>query len=519
MTPSASLPGVQERVALLAKLYLALGTFFIVATNVHRIAFLDAGIRDVLDVTTLTQLPMMLLQLGVWYAARRGSLRTERLVALGDIVVSLGTMAGIALRVPLVTWMPSHRIEVAIVLASCCVLLSRAIVVPSTPRTTAIVTAIGVVPAVLLAKGAETMAFTSMWGVAIVCLATFVSRTIYGLREKVTRAKQLGQYVLERKIGEGGMGQVYLARHRTLRRPTAVKLLPPERAGSATVARFEREVRQTSRLSHPNTVAIYDYGRTHDGVFYYAMEYLDGIDLQRLVEREGPLPPSRIVHILRQITGALGEAHTRGLVHRDIKPANVILCDRGGVKDTVKVVDFGLVKEVSTDPALTDLNAIIGTPRYLSPEAIMSPDAVDGRADLYSLGVLAYFLLTARDLFDGKNMMEVCVAHLTEPPISPSVRRPDLLVPADLERIVLACLEKNPAARPANAIELREALRACDLPEWTEADAERAWSDQGERSGLDPERTTSGRPAIDALGKTEPTRSYKVGMARAAGRA
>ena len=228
------------------------------------------------------------------------------------------------------------------------------------------------------------------------------SQVIYGLRAQVVEAERMGQYVLEKRR-RSGMGTVYLARHALLRRPTAIKLLPADKAGAETISRFEREVQNTSMLSHPNTVAIFDYGRTPEGVFYYAMEYLEGVDLQRLVERFGPQSPARVVHILAQICGALAEAHARGLVHRDVKPANAILCERGGVPDTGKVVDFGLVKDMGTrarspagsDAALqTDINTIVGTPADLAPEAIASPDEVDARSEIYAIGAVG--LLPAR---------------------------------------------------------------------------------------------------------------------------
>ena len=256
------------------------------------------------------------------------------------------------------------------------------------------------------------------------------------------------------------MGAVYRARHAMLRRPTAVKLLPPERAGGHDVHRFEREVQATALLSHPNTVAIYDYGRTPDGIFYYAMEYLEGIDLEALVTGFGPQPPGRVVHLLGQVAGALGEAHAAGLVHRDVKPGNVILCQRGGAPDVAKVVDFGLVRELAGAGPRTEtaLDVVKGTPLYLSPEAITRPDRVDARSDLYAVGALAYFLLTGRHPFEGATVVEVCSHHLhtlPEPPSASSAAP----CPADLEALVLACLEKTAGKAAPDGGRARRAAR------------------------------------------------------------
>jgi serine/threonine-protein kinase len=333
---------------------------------------------------------------------------------------------------------------------------------------------------------------------------------IYGLREEVREARRLGQYTLEEKLGEGGMGTVYRARHSMLRRPTAIKLLPPEKAGRAALERFEREVQLTARLSHPNTVAVFDYGRTPDGVFYYAMEYLEGANLDTLVREDGPQPPARVVHVLRQVAAALAEAHGVGLIHRDVKPENVILCERGGVPDVAKVVDFGLVRDLERTTSASSTNLVQGTPLYLSPEAIKAPDRVDGRSDLYALGAVGYFLLTGQHVFTGATMVEVCSHHLYSPPQPPSSRlgRP---LPAPLEALVLECLEKDPKRRPASALALRDRLAALaeGLP-WSEASA-RAWWDvwraRPERQ-RPPKDSLPGRLSVSMLGRSagEPAR-------------
>jgi serine/threonine-protein kinase len=263
--------------------------------------------------------------------------------------------------------------------------------------------------------------------------------------------------------------------------------LPPERAGEHNLARFEREVQLTSLLTHPNTIAIYDYGRTPEGTFYYAMEYLEGIDLEELVRRHGPQSPARTLRILTQVAGALAEAHGIDLIHRDIKPANIFLCERGGMPDVAKVLDFGLVKQLSSggETKMSSANVLAGTPLYLAPEAILSPQGVDARTDLYSLGCVGYFLLTGKPVFEGRTLLEICSQHLHQAPVPPSERREG--IPAKLERVILDCLAKDRAGRPQDARELLARLAACDDVEaWNEVDARRFWSEQVEESASRP---------------------------------
>ena len=302
------------------------------------------------------------------------------------------------------------------------------------------------------------------------------------LTEAELKARHLGQYRLIEKIGEGGMGIVYKAHHSLLRRETALKLLPPEKADAASVERFEREVQLTCRLTHPNTIQVYDYGHTPDGIFYYAMEYLDGLNLQELVHRYGAQPAGRVAHLLRQVCGSLAEAHALGLIHRDVKPANVFVCDRGGVPDCVKVLDFGLVKPLAANPGqplVMDIpgeDGIIGTPNFIAPETLRDPNQCDARSDLYSVGVLGYFLLTGRPIFDGQTVAELCRQHLDETPVPPSERTGKPVDP-QLESLLLRCLEKNPAARPQTASELADGLAACPSKNaWTTGQRASWWS-------------------------------------------
>ena len=303
------------------------------------------------------------------------------------------------------------------------------------------------------------------WNGVALAISTVGSKVIFGLRAEADKIKRLGQYTLEEKIGEGGMGIVYRASHAMLRRPTAIKLLPPDKAGEDSIRRFEREVQLTAQLSHPNTVAVFDYGRTPTGVFYYAMEYLDGLTLNDLVALHGPQEPARVVHILAQVSGALVEAHENRLIHRDIKPANIILCERGGIPDVAKVVDFGLVKSVVPDDTaatvrVTGQSVLTGTPQFMAPEAIRGEQFVDGRSDIYALGGVGIFLLTGEPVFAGDNLVEVVAHHLHTVPTPPSARGFDH-IPSDIEKVLMHCLEKQPEARYDSARDLGVALASC----------------------------------------------------------
>ena len=328
-----------------------------------------------------------------------------------------------------------------------------------------------------------TLVSAFLWSV-VVAMATSFSHTIYGLRKAVREFQRLGQYTLEEKLGEGGMGVVYRASHAMLRRPTAVKLLLPERSSKEALARFEREVQRTAMLTHPNTVTVFDYGRTTDGIFYYAMELLEGASLDEIVERDGPQPEERVIHLLEQAAASLAEAHAAGLIHRDVKPANILVVDRGGIPDLVKVVDFGLVKDIGLKSGgdaqpelkLSTADTITGTPLYLAPETLTAPDTVDARTDLYALGAVGYWLLTGTHVFNGSTVVEVCAHHLHSQPEPPSARLRAPVAP-DLEALLLACLAKRPEDRPASANDLRQRLRRCTSAErWTHERAAGWWS-------------------------------------------
>jgi eukaryotic-like serine/threonine-protein kinase len=337
--------------------------------------------------------------------------------------------------------------------------------------------------------------------VAIFVFTIFVARANREARLAALKAKRLGQYTLDEKLGEGGMGVVYRAHHDMLQRPTAVKFLGVEKTNEQTLARFEREVRMTSRLNHPNTIAIYDYGRTAEGIFYYAMEFLEGINLEDLIKRYGPQPESRVIYILQQVCGSLAEAHGIGLIHRDIKPANIILTERGGLYDFVKLLDFGLVKALDSkkDATLTTAGSLTGTPLYMPPEAIERRE-LDARSDLYSLGAVGYFMLTGVPVFDAESVLQILKQHVMEKPVLPS-RRLGRPVSAELEAIIMQCLAKSEEERPKSAAELAEALSRCPgSNDWTRKEAENWWRQFRKPHGA---ATTQPETAKDDIAATQ----------------
>ncbi|MFO0572085.1 MAG: serine/threonine-protein kinase [Polyangiaceae bacterium] len=349
---------LQERLLIFVRLMFAIATWlYLVGLVMAEIFIPKLFVATLLHPARLVNAAAALGCGLLWLALRRRSLSLPVLRALdAAFALALVLTAHVAVvTVPLGYIGPLMAITVTLL-----ALGLRAALVPSPPRRTALIALFSAVSLGLttsyVASHGEALPYpltplaasvaATIWGLVITGATTATSRVVYGLQRQVQNALRLGQYTLTEKVGEGGMGAVYLARHAMLRRPTAIKLLPPDRAGAASLARFEREVQLTSQLTHPNTIAVYDYGRTTNGVFYYAMEYVDGVSLEELVRADGPLPPERVIHVLRQVAGALDEAHRVGLIHRDVKPANILLCERGGSFDVVKVVDFGLVKQL-----------------------------------------------------------------------------------------------------------------------------------------------------------------------------
>jgi serine/threonine-protein kinase len=367
---------LQDRIARFARFALTLSaTIFVVARVVD---FSKAGglsINDFVAPNRIAYEFALLVLFLAWRRCRGGTPMTkvalERLDAALTIVIS--TCWG------MLGWGPGANYPVSLAMPLTHTLIGRSVIVPSTFRRTLWISVGSAVPTVFIIAThgtfvpgavfdrARVVLAVSWCGVAV-AVAVLSSRTLYGLRKQIIDAGKLGQYTLQEKIGEGGMGVVYRATHAMLRRPAAIKLLLREHAGESDVARFEREVQLTSRLAHPNTISIFDYGRTSEGAFYYVMEYLDGMDLERLVEMDGPVAPPRAIHILAQVSGALAEAHALGLIHRDIKPANIVLTERADEPDVVKVVDFGLVRTLERNQGDSGVNtAIVGTPLYMAP--------------------------------------------------------------------------------------------------------------------------------------------------------
>ncbi len=325
------------------------------------------------------------------------------------------------------------------------------------------------------------LAVMAVIGAGAVVSARLVDRARRRAAIAEGQVRRLGEYVIERRLGGGAMGEVYLARHNLLRRPTALKLLHPHNTDRVALERFEREVKVTALLTHPNTIAIYDYGSSQGGSFYYAMEYLEGIDLERFVLRFGPCPDTRVLHFLRQIYGSLAEAHDRGLVHRDIKPANIFLCRRGGVPDLIKVLDFGLAK-IAGGHSVTRHDVVVGTPENMAPELFESSEKASARSDIYAVGCVAYYLLTGQPIFEGSSVAELCNAHLSKAPVPPS-QRLGRTVDSVLERVLLASVAKDPRQRPQSAREILDLFeRSSPVARgWTAADAAAFWAEHGEQ--------------------------------------
>jgi tRNA A-37 threonylcarbamoyl transferase component Bud32 len=418
------------------------------------------------------------------------SLEVLRRFELG-VFALLAALGAAAMYVDFLTYasvMPSLPVDFGLTGAGLAApsIVAYGVLIPNTWRRCASVVAglsvIAFVPDVfsVLQHEIPTGAWVTFFSVKLAFIGIAAALAIFGayrieVADSAARAaRQLGQYLLLEQIGAGGMGEVHRAEHRFLRRPCAVKLIRAEQADDPEVLRrFEREVQATAALTHPNTVQIYDYGIGDDGTFFYVMEYLPGMSLHQEVERGGPMPPARAVHILHQVAGALVEAHAAGLTHRDIKPGNVMLCERGGIADVAKLLDFGLVVsrlDGVNDSRITQAGMILGTPAYMSPEQCAGEEQPGEASDIYSLGAVAYFLLTGQAPFEGRGPMQIIAAHLREVPRAPRELQPAITV--ELDALVMRCLAKSPSERVASAREFEQALTVLRAGmKWTDREA------------------------------------------------
>ncbi len=439
----------------------------------------------------------VVVALGLFWYTRRPNRDPRFLLNLGLIYEVL-----IALSIGILDW--AYNPPTGVSWIAIMILLFPTIV-PSTPRTT-LVTALlaaSMDPVAALIWQAAGQEIPGMGAVFInaapnyfcAAIAPLITHIISGLGREVRKAREMGSYVLGERIGAGGMGEVWQATHRFLARPAAIKLIKPDvltamtkQQGAVLVQRFQREARAAALLRSPHTIQLYDFGVSSDGTFYYVMELLNGMDLQTLISRHGPLAPARVIYLLQQACESLSEAHDRGLVHRDIKPANIQVCRMGQYYDYVKVLDFGLVKShaadnADLDPGLTAPNTMTGTPAYLSPESALG-EPVDGRTDIYALGCVAYWMLTGRYVFTGDTSMQLVARHVSSAPVPPSRHSAFDISPA-LDELVLECLRKKPGERPASARDLCDRLGRCDVEtSWTRNDARLWWETRMEADAV-----------------------------------
>jgi serine/threonine protein kinase len=492
-------PFVQARLALLGKTVFVLAFGFFAVMNGLLVAGGGLGVLPSL-VTQANVMHFLAASVmgALWLLAsvREWSLRTLGLLDGSSLLLAGVTLAMMAAQ-------PDERQLMAGLFALAVTMMTRAVLIPSTATRTFCLSWLASAPLLFVsmlfqepaalpgfAPGflkALTTVNALLWSIITTTLSTVMSRTIYGLRQQVKEATEIGQYVLEEKIGSGGMGEVWRAKHRMLIRPAAVKLIKARELGSSTgrepesrLRRFEREARATAGLKSPHTVELYDFGITDDGTLYYVMELLNGMDLDQLVEKFGPMPPERAIHLLLQVCAALDDAHENGVIHRDIKPANLVVSRIGADWDFVKVLDFGLVKLGGTrkDTESLRLSAdanVSGTPGFIAPEVVLGT-TTDHRVDIYALGCVAYWLLTGELVFEGPGAIKVMFDHVHTAPSPPSLRAP-AAIPPELDGLILECLEKEPDKRPATARALQTRLAAIAVTApWTLERAEQWWS-------------------------------------------
>jgi eukaryotic-like serine/threonine-protein kinase len=525
---SNGLEFVQQRIGLFAKVITLISLPFLVVGVLARLAVELTGAAIPVEtvasntVRTLTaHVTGVVLLAAVWLLCHRGrfTLRAlERLDALS--LIGASTAWALFIEPPLVESIHGAAVSVAITV------LARAIMVPSKAGRTLRLTSTAVLPLMSImwlslrffptqgpptpGPSAVTMTafYQTLFIAAVIWMATITSRTLYDLRRRVREANEFGQYALEEKLGEGGMGEVWRARHRLLVRSAAIKLIRPEVLASKhadsrlSLHRFEREALATAALRSPHTVQLYDFGEAEDGTLFYVMELLPGLDLERLVSRFGPMPAERAVHILKQVCDSLHEAHQNGLTHRDIKPANIFVSGMGTALDFVKVLDFGLVQlrspQSGDNGTLTTEAGVACTPAYASPEVARGETNYDHRVDIYAVGCVAYWLVTGQRVFEANTSMQMLFDHASVRPTRPQTRT-ELPIPPDFEQLIMDCLEKDPDRRPADANLLTQRLSACRVAEpWTRERAALWWRTHAPTPA-------SGRPVAEVLISREGT--------------
>ena len=490
---------VRRRVRILALLLLAAfgsDLVFAVGSAISLLrtgGSLSAALVEDGTLSYLANVVAVAASLVLWWAAGNRRVSPSRLLTLGlgyevlvCFLIAIGTFWGHYRELgflPNLTWVPV-------------VVILFPVLLPGPPRKMLLgsIAAASTVPVALMLLDAlgRVVADPHSYRTAVeasafaVVFAYVSARVVYGLGREVAAARRAGSYQLEELLGQGGMGEVWRARHHMLARPAAIKLIKrdltggtDQRVATDAVQRFAREAQAIASLRSPHTVELFDFGTADNGAFYFAMELLDGLDADTLVRRFGPVPAERAIHLLSQVCHSLSEAHSRGLVHRDVKPANVFVCRYGEEVDFVKVLDFGIVKESARevgDPGLTNAGEIQGTPAFLAPEQALGTTDLDGRCDIYATGCLAYWLLTAQHVFTADTPVALLVHHVQTTPTPPSART-ELAVPAALDEIVLACLAKDPTERPQTARELARLLGTVELKEeWTEERAREWWA-------------------------------------------
>jgi serine/threonine-protein kinase len=511
--PDDLLREATQRLGILAAVWAVLFVIGIVMNDLVA-PLLHLPMRDLIPWGRAADLVAVLsiaLSVWLWRYTRRLTCQPRRALDL-----ALGYEVLLALGIGIVNQWEPHRLLAGRLSWICVLVLLFPMLVPNTPRKTLIASllAASMDPVGILVahwRGVQVPGFTAVvWNYLpnYVCavIAVVPSQIMTQLGRHVQRARELGSYRLVELIGRGGMGEVWRASHRMLARPAAIKLIKPELIGApdrsaaaAIIQRFRREAEAASFLESPHTIRLYDFGETRAGTFYFAMELLDGLDLESLVRRHGALPSDRVVHILRQACHSLAEAHDRGLVHRDVKPANIYLCRLGREHDFVKVLDFGLVKydrdHSVMDTIKTSTELTTGTPAYMAPE-MAGGEAVDRRADLYALGCVAYWLLTAQLVFEADNPLRMLIQHIQAEPVPPGLRA-GIVLPARLERLIMRCLVKDPAGRPSSADEILAELELVELDRpWDQSRARAWWETNGGRGVPVPVATEARTMAV-----------------------